>query len=138
MTFKEYLAELFDKPVPVTLKPTGTKRFLGMFETDNAKYAIQIIKIEDNEYTITFSSLDTGDYATGFIKDRNVVMATVIKAVENFYKQNGKAGDIYKFVCWGGDKSRIKLYDALAKKFATKHNLRVTKQDSYMVSWRLS
>jgi ribosomal protein L20A (L18A) len=145
MTFKEYLTELFDKPAPIQITKADVDFYEANFKVENNEYSIEISKFKEDYWSIYFSidKIDgekigkaTGIRATKIMKDRHVVMATVIKFAESFYSRH--PNDKFRFSCLNGA-SRVKLYDAIANKFASKHNLKVRKiKSSSVVVWEIS
>jgi len=145
MTFKEYLVELFDKPAPIQITTAETHFYEASFKVGDNEYSIEIARATpDHPWSINFGidkmngervGRATGIRATKIVKDRHIVMATVIKFVENFYKRH--PNDKFQFSCINQE-SRVKLYDAITNKFAAKHNLKTEKiKSSSIVLWKI-
>lgn len=137
MNFKQYLTELFDKPVQYTIRrhDPDTSRFA--FNIDGEDYICNIENIhfstsddDPKNWDISFHKRMGGAAifdATNDVKNRFKVFATIIKITRDFFKKNPlQKGDTITFDAdkdSNGKHSRVAIYNKFAKQLAKEMGL---------------
>jgi len=129
--FKDYLTELFDKPLPYiqTRKSEDLAKF--QFRTSSGHDYIVTIENEDKNYQISFSTKLSNGRQTYSFNDElkgnaSQVMSTVISICQLYFTKQadiGPDGDVESIYYIADDLSRIKLYNAIIKKFLNDHHI---------------
>ena len=135
ITFKAFLAELFDKAVPFKHDTVHSDhiRTVYTFRVDDTPYFIVFEPIAKTTIEVSFGigepqvvlqsffERDKAFKQTHLDKHKFVVFSTVIEAAKQFI-QTLPSGFEITFTAEG--ESRIKMYRLLATKLATKYNTR--------------
>lgn len=133
ITFKAFLAELFDKAAPVqhNSRYSDSERTVYTFNVDGNPYFIVYEPIVKTMVEVSFgignvddifdsiSSRNSAFQQTNIDKDKFVVFATVIEATKQYAK---KLPSGFELTFTAEGESRIKMYRMLANKLAAKYH----------------
>ena len=125
ITFQEYLTEIFDSKIDYTLENSDEWGSDYSFNIDYDEYMVQIAfsnklgSFIPDKTSIIISFSKNEKYSQSFAEGKEYqVFSTVFNILKDYLKKHKEITTL-KFSAKTNDKSRVKLYDAFIKKFAS-------------------